>query len=89
MFETLEEEKKYIMNGDLLCNDVKRQIGMLLLDERVQRRLALSALSDKIGIPPYKIELIEMARRKFHWQAVAELLRFYGKKIELRLIDVE
>lgn len=89
MFKTLEEEKSYIMNGDLLCNDVKRQIGALLMAERMKRRLSLSELSDKTGIPPYKIELVEMARRKFHWFAVAELLRFYQKRLEVRLVDVQ
>lgn len=89
MFETLEEEKAYIMNGDLLCNDVKRQLGKLLMNERVNKRGALSELSDKIGIPAYRIEMVEMARRKFNWYAVAHLLRYYGKKIELSLVEVK
>ncbi|MCM1323782.1 MAG: hypothetical protein NC218_06435 [Acetobacter sp.] len=88
MFKTLEEEKAYIMNGDRLCNDVKRQIGALLMNERVNKRVALSEVSDKIGVPAYRIEMVEMARRKFYWNAVAELLRYYNKRIEVRLVDV-
>ncbi len=89
MFETLEEEKAYIMNGDRLCNDVKRQIGALLMNERVNKRISLQELSHKIDVPPYKIEMVEMARRKFNWYAVAHLLRYFGKKIEISLVEVK
>lgn len=89
MFKTLEEEKKYMLNGDLLCNDVKRQLGSLLMNERVKKRVSLCELSGKVEVPSYKIELIEMARRKFNWFIVAKLLQYYNKRIELRLTDVE
>lgn len=89
MFKTLDEEKAYIMNGDLLCNDVKRQLGKLLMNERINNRISLQELSKKIGVPPYKIEMVEMARRKFNWYAVAHLLRYFGKRIELSLAEVK
>ncbi len=89
MFQTLEEEKKYILNGDILCNDVKRQIGTLLLNERMKKRASSQELSAKIGVPPYKIEMVEMARRKFNWFAVAELLKYYNKRLVVRLEDMK
>lgn len=89
MFQTLEEEKKYMLNGDQLCNSVKRQLGLLLMNERVNRREGLLELGAKVDVPNYKIELVEMGRRKFNWFIVARLLAHYRKQIEIRLVDMD
>lgn len=48
MFQTLKEEKAYMLNGDILRNSLNKQIGMLLLNERLSKQLSTHELSEKL-----------------------------------------
>lgn len=66
---------------------VKRQIAEALLQERFSRKLTLDELSVAVKILPQRIETLELGRKKLNWVYIGMLLKYYGKKLQISLVD--
>ncbi len=84
---TAAEFITYCRRGEKLRHSLKPQIGELLLQERLKRKMPLEEVSHAIKYPAKKIELLELGKRKLNWNLVALLLKFYHKDLTLTLAD--
>jgi len=66
---------------------VQELIGKLLFEERRKRNKTIKQVSSNTKILPKTIDEIEIARCKPHWDAIAKLLKFYDKKLEIKIIN--
>ena len=84
---TSEEILKYLRGGEKLRHSLKPQIGELLLQERLKRKMPLEEVSRIIKVPSTKIEMLELGKRKLNWCLTARLLRLYNKDLTITLTD--
>ena len=84
---TAAEFITYCRRGEKLRHSLKPQIGELLLQERLKRKMTLEELSRNLKFSAQKIELLELGKRKLNWNLVALLLKFYHKNLTLTLTD--
>ena len=84
---TAAEFIAYCRRGEKLRHSLKPQIGELLLQERLKRKMPLEEVSRYVKFSAQKIELLELGKRKLNWNLVALLLKFYRKDLTLTLTD--
>ena len=84
---TAAEFITYCRRGERLRRSLKPQIGELLLQERLKRKIPLEEVSRYTQIPSIKIEMLELGKRKLNWNLVALLLKLYHKDLTLTLTD--
>ena len=89
MIMTKEEHNKFSRCGRFLQLDVEKDIGRLLLDERLKRGLQVDEICNYTKIKQLTVESTELGRCRLRWCAVAWLLMYYRKKLEIRLVDVK
>ena len=73
--------------GERLRRSLKPQIGELLLQERLKRKMPLEEVSRYVKFPTVKIEMLELGKHKLNWKLVAVLLKVYHKELTLTLTD--
>ena len=66
---------------------VRELIGKLLFEERRKRNKTIEQISNDTKILPKTIDEIEIARRKPHWNAIAKLLQYYDKQLEITIVN--
>lgn len=84
---TATEFITYCRRGEKLRRSLKPQIGELLLQERLKRKMPLEEVSQQIKFPAQKIDKLEHGKHKLNWNLVALLLKFYHKDLTLALTD--
>lgn len=84
---TAAEFITYYRREEKLRHSLKPQIGELLLQERLKRKISLEEVSRNIKFPTTKIEKLEQGKHKLNWNLVAQLLKFYQKDLTLTLED--
>ena len=84
---TAAEFITYCRRGEKLRHSLKPQIGELLLQERLKRKMTLEELGRNLKFSAQKIEKLEQGRHKLNWNLVALLLKFYRKDLTLTLTD--
>ncbi len=84
---TSEEISNQNRRAEKMRKRVKRQIAEALLQERLSRRLKLEELSVAVKIAAQRIENMEFGRKKINWVYVAMLLKYYGKRFQVSLVD--
>lgn len=65
---------------------IKQSLGDALSIYRRCRHIELKAVERNTNIPYFRIGQIEIGRSK-NWNQYIKLLDYYGKDIELRLVD--
>ena len=61
-------------------------IGRLLFEERLRKNKTIRMVSQYTGISERHIDEAEIARRSMRWHVIARLLKYYGKRFEVRLV---
>ena len=84
---TATEFITYCRRGEKLRHSIKPQIGELLLQERLRRKMPLEEVSRYVKFPTQKIEMLELGKHKLNWNLVACLLKIYHKELTLTLTD--
>ena len=84
---TAEEFITNCRRGEKLRRSLKPQIGELLLQERLKRKMPLEEVSHYVKFPVAKIEMLELGKHKLNWNLVAGLLKVYHKELTLTLTD--
>lgn len=84
---TAAEFITYCRRGEKLRRSLKPQIGELLLQERLKRKMPLEEVSRIIKVPSTKIEMLELGKRKLNWCLTARLLRLYNKDLTITLTN--
>lgn len=89
MIMTREEHNQYSRCGGVLQLEVEKEIGRLLLEERLKRGTRVEEVCIYTKIKQLLIENTELGRCRLRWCVVAWLLMYYGKKLEIKLIDAK
>ena len=84
---TAAEYITYCRRGERLRHSLKPQIGEILLQERLRRKMPLEEVSRYVKFPTAKIEMLELGKHKLNWNLVAGLLKVYHKELTLTLTD--
>lgn len=84
---TSEELINHNRRADKMRKRLKTQIAEVLLQERLSRKLKLTELSQVVKILPEHIESLELGRKKLNWKYIAILLKYYGKRFQISLVD--
>jgi len=87
MFKSDEEMLAYIKDGDSLWYSIKLRLGTLLRELRLEKGLSLEEVAALIDWTPKKLENMETCKRRMHWHRLAQLLKLYGKELNISLID--
>ena len=66
---------------------ITQTIGELLKKERENKNLTLSAISSHLKIPINKLSRTEKGLGKMHYFLIGLLLKYYKKKLEIKIID--
>ncbi len=84
---TSEELTNHNHRAEKMRKRLKTQIAEALLQERIVRKLKLEELSAAVKILPQHIESLELGRKKTNWVYIGILLKYYGKRFQVSLID--
>ena len=84
---TLEELRNHRNRADKMRKRFKEQIAEALLQERLARKLKLSEVSEAVKITSERIEALELGTHKSNWKYIGILLKYYGKRFQVSLVD--
>ncbi len=80
---------KHYSNGNDFRKYIYRNIGDLLINARRERNIRLEYLADRVGVKLKILEAIELGRSKFHWFALFRVLKYFGKTLEIKLVNAK
>lgn len=86
MITAADKIKKYSVGGVLLSKRVQYEVGDILFAERCRRQMTLEEVCEKTELVLERVEKLEQGQ-KLNWCVLAALLEFYGKRLEVRLVD--
>ncbi|MCM1323340.1 MAG: hypothetical protein NC218_04195 [Acetobacter sp.] len=84
-----EELELYFEGGNWFRQELRVQVGDLLMAERLRQGLTLEDVSKLIKIPAKLIEKQEQHRKRINFCILGALLKIYKKQLKITLIDME
>ena len=80
-------EKRLRNIGVNTQKNITQTIGELLKNERENKNLSLTAISNQLNVPYKKLLKTEQGLGKIHYFVIGLLLKYHRKKLEIKLVD--
>ena len=82
-------EELYIGSGVALCHRFRRELGILLVNERKKRNLTLEELCEKLTLKTEVVSDLEQGQRRTNWAVRCRMLDYYDKWMTVQLVDLD
>ncbi len=89
MEQTTDLEDLYSGSGVALCHRFRRDLGLLLIEEREKRNLTREELSNRLTIKNEIVNNLETGNNKTNWAALCRVLDYYDKWLTVQLVDLD